>query len=74
MDNPNVPLTIIEEYFKKNPIPTDYQPDSFSRILDHKKFVEGHINTLKGNSKKPYFMPYYERLLSFYLYCQTKKS
>jgi hypothetical protein len=69
-----ISLIQIEEYFKKNPVPTDYQPYSFVRILDHKKFVESHIQILKGNPKKPSFMPYYERLLEFYLYCQTKKS
>jgi hypothetical protein len=69
-----ISLIQIEKYFKKNPVSTDYQPDNFARILDHKKFVESHISVLKGNPKKPYFMPYYERLLAFYLYCQTKKS
>jgi hypothetical protein len=74
MDNVNVPLIIIEEYFKNNPVPTDYQPYSFARILNHKKFVDSHIQILKGNPNKISFMPYYERLLSIYQYCQTKKS
>jgi hypothetical protein len=74
MENVNVPLTIIEEYFKNNPVPADYQPDSFMRILDHKKFIDSHINLLKANPKNMFFMPYYERLLKFYIYCQTKKS
>jgi hypothetical protein len=69
-----ISLIQIEDYFKKNPVPADYQPNNFSHILDHKKFIESHIQFLKGNPKKPSFMPYYERLLAFYIYCQTKKS
>jgi hypothetical protein len=32
-------------------------------IYDLKKFVESHVNTLKGNKGNKLYMPYYERLI-----------
>lgn len=36
-------------------------------IKDTKKFIDSHLSILKSNPKKRLFLPYYERLLEFYL-------
>jgi hypothetical protein len=69
-----ITFSTIEEFFDNNPIPTDYQPEKFMHISDHKKFVEGHISVLKSHPKNAHYLPYYERLLKFYEYCQTQKN
>jgi hypothetical protein len=35
-------------------------------INDPKKFVNGHLETLKFNSGNKHYMPYYDRLLKYY--------
>ena len=35
-------------------------------IVDFEKFVDSYISTLKANSGKTLFRPYYDRILSLY--------
>jgi hypothetical protein len=64
----------IKTYFETNPIPKDYQPYSFAKILDHEKFVNTHISFVIGGKPCRTNQPYYERLLEFYQYCITKNQ
>ena len=40
---------------------------SHGKITDPKKFIELNISYLKANSGNRRYLPYYERLLEFYL-------
>lgn len=43
-------------------------------ILDQKKFLKTHINTLRSNSGNKRFRPYYDRLLKLYLIYNQKNN
>lgn len=54
----------LDEFFKKIELPdTPIQLDKSTKIVGFKKFIETHIATLRANSGKRTFLPYYERLI-----------
>jgi hypothetical protein len=40
---------------------------SFGSVKEPKSFIENHISFLKGNPKNRRYLPYYNRLLEFYI-------
>lgn len=68
------PLSEIEAYFKTNPPTKCVKIAVGQTIINPAKFVEGHIGTLKNNPGNKVFMPYYERLRDYYLYCKEGNS
>ena len=62
-----VPLTVIEEYFKDVEFTDDHiELDQCTTITNIKNFYESHLSILKANSGKKSVMSYYLRLLKLY--------
>lgn len=60
-------LQEIEGYFNDNPPPDQpYRLNVCTMINNPKKFVKSHISYLKANSGNLRFMPYFERLNTYY--------
>ena len=49
-------------------------PISGGKITDVQKFIDSHITTLRANSGKRLFMPYYKRLVSLLDYEKGKQQ
>lgn len=47
-------------------LPPSIRLDQATNIIDVKKFVESHVNTLKGNKGNKRYMPYFNRLKKVY--------
>jgi hypothetical protein len=60
-------LTEIEQYFSTHtPPPEPMRMDASRIIINHPKYIEATIRTLKYNYNKPVYMPYYNRLVAYY--------
>lgn len=56
----------LERYFEMHTIPdTPIQLNSFSTIIDPRRFVQGHLSALKSSPNNPTFTPYMNRLKDF---------
>jgi hypothetical protein len=50
------------DYFKTAALPDSLRINGYSRIIETKKFVSSHIETIKFNNGNPLFVPYLDRL------------
>ena len=57
-----VTIDELEEYFKSAELPEEIYLSSAEKITDVRKFIEGHLRTLRSNSGQKVYLPYYERL------------
>lgn len=53
----------LENYFKSKKLPNKININKYSEIINVQKFVNSHLQFLKGNSGKKTFIPYYTRLI-----------
>ncbi len=66
-----IKVETVEKYFKKFDHPAEpILLQDGQTIVDSQLFVESHIATLKKNSGKIRFLPYYNRLIKYYKLCK----
>jgi len=66
-------LDEIEAYLAGVELPTEHiRISDCEVIVDAKRFVESHIQTLRKNSGKRAFLPHYNRLLFFVNYLKRQ--
>lgn len=58
-------LDELEQYFKERELPETFHLNSYTNIVNCRKFVDNHIAILKANPKKIIYLPYWERLVKF---------
>lgn len=63
MDKPKSKLDLLEEEIRTFELPDTIQLNRWSKILNVKDFVDSHFLTLRSNSGKRTFLPFFERLL-----------
>lgn len=57
-------LDQLHDFFSKADLkPAHLNPHTF--ISDPHKFTQHHLATLRANTQKPSFLPYYERLIAY---------
>lgn len=57
-------LSELEKYFSEANLPEEpIQLDKHTKITNVRKFVDSHLEVLRGNSGNKTFMPYYNRLM-----------
>ena len=55
----------LEAFFKDFGFPAAIDLAPFERVLDPRKFVDGHITILRARRGEKAYIPYYTRLLKF---------
>lgn len=58
-------LSELEAFFKDFDFPAAVDLAPFERVLDPRKFVDGHIKILRARLGEKAYIPYYNRLLKF---------
>lgn len=65
----------IEEYFSGRKTKVEgFEIDCCSRVIDGEKFYQSHLSFLKANPGNERFIPYYNRLLKFYLHAKKTEK
>ena len=58
-------ISELEEFFRNNNIPdAPIRIDDVGTIVDTDLFIESHLQTVKHNINKIWFLPYLERLIA----------
>ena len=58
-------LSELEAFFKDFDFPAAVDLAPFERVLDPRKFVDGHLAILMARLGEKAYIPYYNRLLKF---------
>jgi len=58
-------LSELEAFFKDFDFPAAIDLSPFERVLDPRKFADGHITILRERLGEKAYIPYYTRLLKF---------